>query len=119
MGNESPQSQWPPPHWPRLLCWQTPRPVVCASCGVSFVIGSPNAFASSAIHLAQFSSMTGCLFHSAVLQAANAHNSAETATGFAFPCVQALFGRLTYSPTTFGVSSIPTCDDTPDELLAK
>src|SRR4029077_10372242 len=43
IGKLPPQSQWPPPHEPRSLCWQTPRPEPCAALADSFVIGSPNA----------------------------------------------------------------------------
>src|SRR5262245_52925020 len=119
IGNDLPQSQCPPPHDPSCTCWQTPRPEPCACASLSFVIGRSNAAASSAIHRAQFSSMFGCCAHVAADHDANAHNSACTATGLAFAAVQALLPRLTYSPTTPSPSSMPTCDDTPDDDDAK
>src|SRR5215831_10077787 len=106
IGNEPPQSQCPPPQEPRSECWQTPLPEPCACVGFSLVIGIPNAEASSAIQRAQFSSMSGCLFHSAVDQLAKAQSSAWTATGLAFAAVQALLPRFTYSPIVPALSSI-------------
>src|SRR5205814_3470541 len=119
IGKPEPQSQWPPPHAPRSACWQTPRPDPCAWDAVSFVIGMPNAAASSAIHFAQLSSMAGWRFHSSRDQLANAHSSVCTATGLAFAAVHALLPRLTYSPITPALSSMPVCDDTPLEVDAK
>jgi hypothetical protein len=37
----------------------------------------------------------------------------------AFAAVHALLGRFTYSPTVFGVSSIPVWELTPEDELAK
>src|SRR5262249_23248357 len=119
IGKPEPQSQWPPPQEPRSLCWQTPRPPDCACEADSLTTGIPNARASSAIQRAQFSSMFGCWFQSAVDQLANANSSVWTATGSAFAAVQALPDRCTYSPTIPSLSSIPVCELTPAELEPK
>src|SRR5262249_39885893 len=95
------------------------RPEPCACELVSFVIGRSKYAASSAIQRAQFESMFGWLIHSSRDHFANAHNSTCTETGFAFAAVHALLPRFTYSPIVPALSSIPTCELTPELELAK
>jgi len=92
--------------------------------GVSLVIGMENAAASSAIHSAVF--VKHCIMFDVQYAAdqfaaapLGVHSSACTATGLAFDDVHALADRETYSPIVFGVLSIPTCEDTCEEGLAK
>src|SRR5262245_7930379 len=119
IGKSGPQSQWPPPQLPRSLCWQTPRPLPCASAADSRRMGMPNAPASSAIHAAVLASIVGCRCHSAASHDANAQSSICTATGLALDAVHALRSRVTYSPTVLGVSSAPVWELTPLDELAK
>jgi len=82
------------------------------------------AAASSLIHSTSVAIITVFEFQTEADQLADAplgvHSSVWTATGLAFDAVQALAARSTYSPTVFGVVlSIPVCDDTWLEGLAK